>query len=306
MYEFMSKNNSKDSQNSQTSFRGLQILSDDLKKKRDDLNLKTKKYINDLQELETEINANLRTAKDKYKERRDFWNDKVKELKKKKVEYKNLLDKLLEEKNSIQKSIKHSDMIVSIKQVDRKIDSLERRIETENLDIAEENAIIDMIKQLAESKQTFLAEQENSDLFKIERKIEIVKINLNRIYDQLNKWSNKSQENHAKMLEIFQKVDQLRENKKRMEEELIENKKTADRYHEQYLQVMNQRKKFSKGKKFYKPSRKPAIKSGQFQKRNEMIEKMKEDKLAEALEKQKAGKKLNLFEARLILEKSER
>ncbi|MFX1279963.1 MAG: hypothetical protein ACFFA3_11140 [Promethearchaeota archaeon] len=302
----MSKNNSKDSQNSQTSFRGLQILSDDLKKKRDDLNLKTKKYINDLQELETEINTNLRTAKDKYKERRDFWNDKVKELKKKKVEYKNLLDKLIEEKNSIQKSLKHSDMIVSIKQVDRKIDNLERRIETENLDIAEENAIIDMIKQLAESKQTFLAEQENSDLFKIERKIEIVKINLNRIYEQLNKWSNKSQENHAKMLEIFQKVDELRESKKRMEEELIENKKTADRYHEQYLQVMNQRKKFSKGKKFYKPSKKPVIKSVQFQKRNEMIEKIKEDKLAEALEKQKAGKKLNLFEARLILEKSER
>ena len=35
-----------------------------------------------------------------------------------------------------------------------------------------------------------------------------------------------------------------------------------------------------------------------------MIEKMKKDKLAMALEKQKAGKKLNLFEARLILEKS--
>jgi uncharacterized coiled-coil DUF342 family protein len=306
MYEFMSKNNSKDSRNSQTSFRGLQILSDDLKKKRDDLNLKTKKYINDLQELETEINASLKTAKNKYKEKRDYWNNRVKQLKAKKVEYKNLLDKLIEEKNSIQKSNTNSDRIISIKQVDRKIDSLERRIETENLDIAEENAIIDMIKQLAESKQTFLAEQENSDLFKIERKIEIVKINLNRIYDQLNKWSNKSQENHAKMLESFQKVDELREQKKRMEEELIENKKTADRYHEQYLQVMNQRKKFSKGKKPYRPNKKPAIRSGQFQKRNEMIEKMKEDKLAEALEKQKAGKKLNLFEARLILEKSER
>ena len=37
-----------------------------------------------------------------------------------------------------------------------------------------------------------------------------------------------------------------------------------------------------------------------------MIEKMKKDKLAEALEKQKAGKKLNLFEARLILGQSER
>jgi hypothetical protein len=37
----------------------------------------------------------------------------------------------------------------------------------------------------------------------------------------------------------------------------------------------------------------------------EELEKLKQDKLAEALEKQKAGKKLNLFEARLILEKSD-
>ncbi|MFX0081459.1 MAG: hypothetical protein ACFE94_06885 [Candidatus Hodarchaeota archaeon] len=302
----MSRNNSKTSQDSRTSFKGLQILSDDLRKKRDDLNLNTKKFINDLQDIETEINESLKTAKDKYKKRRDYWNNKVKELKEKKVEYKNLFDKLLEEKKSIQKKSNSSDRFVSIKQVERKIDNLERRIETENLDISEENLIIDKIRELAKSKQNFLAEQENSDLFKVERKIEIVKINLNKIYEQLNKWSNKSQENHAKMLEIFQKVDELRERKKKMEEELIENKKSADRYHEQYLQVMNQRKKISRGKKPYKPSKQPAKRTDQFKKKNEIMEKIKQDKLAEALEKQKAGKKLNLFEARLILEKSER
>lgn len=302
----MSRNNSKNSQNSQTSFRGLQILSDDLRKNRDDLNLKTKKFINGLQEIETEINVNLKTAKEKYKKRRDYWNNKVKQLKEKKVEYKTLFDKLLEEKKSNQKKSKNSDRLVSIKQVERKIDNLERRIETENLDIAEENSIIDIIRDLAKSKQDFLSEQENSDLFKVERKVEIVKINLNKIYEQLNKWSNKSQENHTKMLEIFQNVDELREQKKKMEEELIENKKSADRYHEQYLQAMNQRKKISKGKRPYRSIKNPGTRSDHFKKRNEMIEKMKKDKLAEALEKQKAGKKLNLFEARLILEKSER
>lgn len=302
----MSRNNTKNSQNPQTSFRGLQILSDDLRKKRDDLNLKTKKFINDLQETETEINVNLKMAKEKYKKRRDYWNNKVKALKEKKVEYKTLFEQLLEEKKSNQKKSKNSDRLVSIKQVERKIDNLERTIETENLDIAEENSIIDKIRELAKSKQDFLAEQENSDLFKVERKVEIVKINLNKIYEQLTKWSNKSQENHAKMLEIFQKVDELREQKKRMEEELIENKKTADRHHEQYLQAMNQIKKISKGKRPYKPNKKSGARTDHFRKRNEMIEQMKKDKLAEALEKQKAGKKLNLFEARLILEKAGR
>jgi len=302
----MSRNNSKNSQKPQTSFRGLQILSEDLRKKRNDLNFKTKEFISDLQEIETEINVNLKMAKEKYKKRRDRWNSKVKDLKKKKLEYKNLFDQLLEEKKSNQKKSKNSDRLVSMKQVERKIENLERTIETENLDIAEENSIIDQIRELAQSKQDFLGEQENSDLFKVERKVEIVKINLNRIYEQLNKWSNKSQENHTKMLEIFQKVDELREKKKRMEEDLIENKKTADRHHEQYLQVMNQRKKVSKGKSPYKTNKKPVRRTGHFNRRNEMIEKIKKEKLAEALEKQKAGKKLNLFEARLILEKSGR
>ena len=297
----MSRNKPNTSQNS---LRDLQLIIDDIRKKRDDLNAKTKEYINNLQENEIEINNLLKIAKEKYKKRRDYWNDKVKQLKAKKIEYKTLLEKLTEEKKAIQKSNKKPNKIVSIKQIERKIDNLERRIEIENLDISEENALIDKIKELAEMKQDYFAEQQNSDLFRIERKSEIVKINLNKIYEQLNKWSNKSQEYHAKMLETFQKVDRLKENKRIMEEELIENKKSADRYHEQYLNLMNQRKKIYRGKRPYKTSRKTSIRMSQISKRNEILKKIKQDKLATALEKQKAGKKLNLFEARLILEKS--
>ena len=300
----MSRNKPNSTQNSQKSLRDLQLIIDDIRKKRDDLNAKTKEYINNLQENETEINNLLKIAKETYKKRRDYWNNKVKQLKEKKIEYKNLLEKLTEEKKVIHKKNKLPNTIISIKQIERKIDNLERRIEIENLDISEENALIDKIKELAEIKQNYLAEQQNSDLFRIERKSEIVRINLNKIYEQLNRWSNKSQEYHAKMLETFQKVDQLKENKRIMEEELIQNKKSADRYHEQYLNLMTQRRKISKGKKPYKPPRKQSTRPNQISKRSEILEKIKQDKLATALEKQKAGKKLNLFEARLILEKS--
>jgi len=292
---------------SRTSSRNLQSQIEHLRQKRDELNEKTKQYINELQEFDIKIANSLKIAKEKYKKKRDYWNDKVKQLKDKKIEYKTLLDRFLEEKKSLQKTdIKSKDnkQILSMKQIERKIDNLERRIETEKLDITEENIIIDKIRELAAMKQEYLSQQKNSELFKIERKIEIVKINLSKIYEQLNKWSDKSQENHAKMLEEFQNVDKLKEDKKKLEEELIENKKTADQYHEQYLKVKNQRKKIYKGKKPYTPSKKPVPKFNQISKKNEMLEKIKQDKLATALEKQKAGKKLNLFEARLILEKS--
>ncbi|MFX1302958.1 MAG: hypothetical protein ACFFBV_04485 [Promethearchaeota archaeon] len=303
----MSRERPHSAQTSRTSFRDLQFQIEDLRQKRDELNKKTKQYINDLQEIETEITNSLKIAKEKYKKKRDYWNNKVKQLKEKKIEYKTLLDNLIENKRNLQKletDTGDNKQIFSIKQIERKIDNLERRIETEKLDIIEENALIDKIQELAAVKSEFLSEQRNSDLFKIERKIEIVKINLNKIYEQLSKWSNKSQENHAKMLEEFQKVDKLKEEKKNLEEELIENKKTADRYHEQYLKVMNRSKKIYKGKKPYRPGKKPTSKFSKITEKNERLEKIKQDKLATALEKQKAGKKLNLFEARLILEKS--
>jgi len=304
----MSKERSKTSQIPKTSFRELQMQIEEFRNKRDELNKKTKQYINELQEIDTQIESSLRTARDNYKKKRDYWNSKVKKLKEKKNEYKDLFDKSIEEKKKLQRPNEDSSSnkkIISISQIERKISNLERRIETDNLDIAEENAIIDKIKELAEVKQDFLAQKENSVIFKLEQKIQIIKINLNKIYEQLNKWSNKSQNYHIKMLELYEQANQLKEKKKKLEEELIENKKSADKYHEKFLKVMNQRKKISKGKKPYRQSKKSKLTYKPVSKRDEELEKIKQDKLATALEKQKAGKKLNLFEARLILEKNE-
>jgi len=305
---------SKDKTNkSRLSYRELQGRIEEFRNKRDELNKKTKEYINNLQEIESEINHSLKTARDVYKKKRDYWNSKVKLLKKKKIEYKDIFDKLIEEKKKLQKGRPGSTGVkrfISIKQIDRKIENLERIIETENLDITEENEIVDKIKELAENKQEQLIAQQNDGSYKIERKIEIVKINLNKIYEQLNKWSNKSQKNHAKMQDLYQKANELRNKKKQMEEELIENKKTADQYHFQYLDVISQKKKMDKGRRPYKQRGKKPFPGKQRprhrppSKNRELIEKMKKEKLATALEKHKAGKKLNLFEARLILEQN--
>ncbi|MFX0072235.1 MAG: hypothetical protein ACFFAO_14200, partial [Candidatus Hermodarchaeota archaeon] len=206
----MSKNKA---DNSNLSYKDLQIEIEGYRSKRDELNKKTKDYINNLQEIELEINKALKNSRDIYKKKRDYWNKKVKLLKNKKIEYKTLLDNLIEEKKKLRKDRKDNNspkQFFSIKQIDRKIENLERVIETENLDINEENEIVDKIKDLAEQKQKQLVAQQNDGSYKIERKIEIVKINLNKIYEQMNKWSNKSQKNHAKMLELYDKANSRR------------------------------------------------------------------------------------------------
>jgi len=289
------------------SFRELQQQIEEFREKRDELNKKTKYYINKLQTIEEEIENLLKLAKTDYKRKRDYWNIKVQKLKQKKNEYKEILENLLEEKKKLQKNsnIKNNtNNVLSIKQIDKKISKLERIIETENLDISEENSIIDKIRELAELKKKILAEQEGSELFKLEKKIEIVKINLNKIYEQLTKWSNRSQKYHLMMRETYEKINELKKEKERLEEELIENKKAADAFHEKFLRAMNQKKLLSRKNRNFK-YRKNVKKPQKFdKKRLEEIEKLKQEQLAIALEKQKAGKKLNLFEARLILEKS--
>ncbi|MHA1458679.1 MAG: hypothetical protein ACTSQR_03345 [Promethearchaeota archaeon] len=303
----MSKVNANTPQTSKNSFRELQNQIEEFRQKRDDLNKKTKDFINKLQKIDTEIDKSLNVAKEDYKKKRDYWNTKVKKLKDKKNEYKDLLDTVIVEKKKIlqkSKKGKKSNNYISVRQIEKKIDNLERRIEIETLDILEENAMVDEIRDLAQIKHDFLAEQQDTDLYKIERKIQIVKINLNKIYEQLNKWSSKSQDYHAKMLEIYQTVNELREEKKALEENLIENKKAADVYHEKFLHVMNKRKKESKGKQSNYSSRKPKYPRKRPSHRNYELEKLKQEKLAAALEKQKSGRKLNLYEARLILENS--
>lgn len=305
----MSKDNNSASQPPRNSFKGLQLQIEDFREKRDELNAKTKEYITKLQEIDTKIDNLLNESKENYKKKRDYWNGKVKILKEKKNEYKSILDSCIGERKALQKELRKDKdpkkNFSSIKQIERKIENLERVIETEKLDIAEENSIIDKIEELAEVKQDYMSEQKNSEIFKIERKIQIVRINLNKIYEQLTKWSNKSQNYHSKLQEVYDRINELKEEKKKTEEELIDNKKAADTYHEQFLKVMNQRKIASKKKAPYNRNKKPRRyqKINKYNKeKNDELKKLKEDKLATALEKQKAGKKLNLYEARLILE----
>ncbi len=286
------------------SFSNLQSDIEKAREKRDKLNQKTKKYIKSLQEVEERIKTLLDLAK-KYKKNRNRCNERVGKIKEKKIEYKDLFYELINKSNQLKKQRdKNKGKYVSSKKLDNKIENLERRIETENLDLAEENQLIDQIRELAKRKQEVLAEDEYNEIMKHEKKIEIIKINLDKIYEKITKWSNKSQKYHNRMHEIYDQVNKLKDKKREIEEKLIANKKSADNYHEKFLELMKLRKTMSRGRDRGSSYNKTAFKKQK--EKDKKIEKIMENKLKTALEKQKAGKKLNIYEARLILEKSKK
>jgi uncharacterized coiled-coil DUF342 family protein len=298
----MSKDKTK---KSYSHYKNLQHDIDKAREKRDELNQKTKKYIKNLQGVEEKIKSILDVAK-KYKKTRNRCNKRVAKIKEKKIEYKNLLHELIDKSNTLRRQRdKKKGKFISTKNIDKKIENLERIIETENLELSEENQIVDEIRKLAEKKQEVVAEDNYDEIMKHEKKIEIIKINLDKIYEKISKWSNRSQKYHNKMLETYDQVNKLKDKKRQIEERLIANKKEADKYHEKFLELMKLRKKNwsrgsgrGRGRSYQKSSYKKR------KAKNKKLDKIKEIKLKEALEKQKAGKKLNLYEARLILEKT--
>jgi hypothetical protein len=91
-----------------------------------------------------------------------------------------------------------------------------------------------------------------------------------------------------------------------MERELKDNKRAAERHFSQFSNILYFEKALAK--KFRNNTAKqedmPWLRL-RFQNK-EMFKKFKQEKLASALEKQKAGKKLDFFEYRLILDQSEK
>jgi len=291
----MSKNNSR-KQSQQLSFGEIQSQAEDYKRLRDEHNIKTKELFKYLNSTNKEIEQYRKEAKD-LRKNRDEINQKIKSIKKKKYE---LIDKIKELKNK-RNNLKSKDKANGnnyslIKKYEAETEYLERSIETDQLTIKEENRIIERITELGEKgKELLKYMEENDELFQIEKDIESIEIELDNIKENFDVLSKESQEYHEKMVTLYKEIDYTNDQRKIKEEELINNKVKADEYHELFIKMLNQKKRVRKPKKPYAYKKQMERKTIE----DEIIKK----NLAAAIEKQKKGERLSMFEARLLLEK---
>lgn len=291
----MSKNNSR-RQSYRLSFNEIQSQAEEYKRLRDDFNKKTKIIFQYLNSSNKEIEQFRKEAKD-LRRNRDEINHKIRELKKTKFE---LIDKIKELKNQ-RTNLKGKDKSNSknyylIKKYEAETERLERSIEIDQLTIKEENRIIERISELTEKQKELLKYMEDHDeLFQIEKDIDFIENQLDEIKVNLENLSKESQEFHEKMVTLYKEIDYINNQRKIKEEELIINKIKADEYHELFIKMLNQKKKAKKPKNSYSYKKHMERKIIE----NEIIKK----NLASAIEKQKKGQKLNMFEARLLLER---
>jgi hypothetical protein len=285
-------------------------------------------YIKSFRNIDSEIVKSLFAAKEFYAKKRRYYRKKIKNLKQKNIEFKRLLEYAYKERERVKKpkfkdeistTIKH--IKDSIEKIEYKIYNLNNKIEEQTLDVDEESNIIEEIQNLNREKQINLRhlkklrvdlsqEMQNNMYFKTIRIIEIIEINLKEISKNLNKWFKRRINSHKYVLELYRKAKQFENIKKQIENELVKAKQTNDKNLQLFYKIKDKslqqafqdhlkryRKKI-KEEEIHKSKTKYIIQKKRSKK------KYTKEKLAHALEKQKAGKRLDFYELKLILEHS--
>ena len=298
----------------------------ELVNKRNQLNNKIKRYIKSFQMAEYEIYKSLLNTKEYYNKKRYYSSKKIRKLRRKVLEYEEILDFLITERNKLKKPDLNRNFLNlikclgnSIKEINYRINSFNNKINNHIFRIEEEIYIVEKIsrlekkkqkrvKLLSELKKVKITELQSTNYHKVNSRITLFDAMLKEINRDLIKWFNKRKNYHKKMLDLYREAKEFRNIKKEMENKLKENKDAADHYYQHYLEIMNQNERDIVKKIWLKPKAKPQQRESITPRlesiitRKELFKQFKNERLAIALEKQRLGKKLDFYEFKLILE----
>lgn len=295
---------------------------------RKQLNSKLKDYILSFQSYDSDIYNSFLDARDFYTDKRYGYTIKLKELKRKKREYERLWSFLTEKLENLPKLEINSNISTSIEYTKRSLEDIEGKIirltnilEEQILDIEEENEITEKLRELEDNKekkmitlsgleQKKVSKLQSSDYYLTQKKKESIEKDLTEIYENIIRLSTKRLLTHKNMFELYRKVKEFENIKKEIENQLIENKTNAEEYHLLFLKLLNLNKKVlleelaNKEKIKIRPRKIPASNIKAIIKKKRKLKKHEQKKLAIALDKQRAGKKLDFYELQLILKHS--
>ncbi|MBY8991845.1 MAG: hypothetical protein KGD58_13955 [Candidatus Lokiarchaeota archaeon] len=297
---------------------------------KEQLNSKLKNYIISFQSFDSEIYNTLIDARKFYSKKRYDYNIKIANLKHKKIEYERHWSHLSKKIENFPKPQINENALVlvdytkkSLEDIENKIVYLNQKLEEQILDIEEENEIIEQLRDLETDKkkkknnltqleQTQLKKLQSSDYFSTQRKIKDLENTLTEIYENLYDLSRKRLMTHKKLLDLCKKAKGFEKAKQEIENELIENKTSAEGFHQLFLKLMNLNRKVllddlsNKTKSFLRPK---VLKTSDVKaliKKKKKVKRLEQKKLEIALEKQKSGKKLDFYEYQLILKHSKK
>ncbi|MFX0144937.1 MAG: hypothetical protein ACFE9C_12760 [Candidatus Hodarchaeota archaeon] len=295
---------------------------------KEQLNSKLKSHILSFQSFDSEIYKSLFNARVFYAKKRYSYNMKLEKLRRKKIEYERIWNDLTKKLNLLPKPELNSNISITIQYIRRSLEDIEEKVnrmteilEVQILDIEEENEIIEKLRdleykkenninKLKELEQKQLTNLQNSEYYITQNKKEALEKDLKVIYENLIKFYNKRLLTHKKMFELYRKIREFETVKHQIEHELIDHKSNADDFHLLFSKLMNLNKKvrseelLNREKSIIIPRKIPKSQINTIINKKRKLKRFEQKKLAIALNKQKAGKKLDFYELQLILKRS--
>jgi len=249
----------------------------ELTEERNTLNEEAKSQRQIRDELNTGIKENLDSAIE-YRDKRDKTNEEVRKYK-----------KLREKTNDKLKTMEWESGRRDIINMEKEIKRIDKTIETKVLDIRKENELIkkvqDLSKKLHEMQEDEKVQKEALELRELSESYHL----------KVVEFSKEAQSNHEKMLEYFQKIDEIRTSADEAHNTFIKIKNEASRKHEEVKETLGQIRKINR----YLDKLNAKKRSVENKATNKKNRKEKEHAI-DIYQKFKDGKKLNTDELLLL------
>jgi len=275
----------------------------ELKDKRDEYNERTKNLVNEKKRIDEEFRTNRDRAQE-YKNKRDQLNEQVKLIKKQRAEKfdkVNVLQEELKDAKKAEEEERHNNDKpqkghINLRSVKTQIKELDNKIQTETLDLKEENEIVKKIQELENLKSELEGKTGSSaETKKIIKELSTFRNEISQFNEEIQTMSNESQNYHLLLQESYKELDAQRKELDQIRKELILTKAIADEFHNKYRDLSQKQKAFrSRGGN--------GSRMDHVQNQKKIKKQIMSDTLKSAEEKKKAGKKLSIFEARALFE----
>ena len=215
------------------------------RKRRDALNEEAKKWANRRDELNKKARA---IAKEgiQHKERRNELNEKVKETKVLRDEW----NKKYRDAERAVKKLKKEKMPeggVSIGKLKAQLKALEFKQMTQVMTKEKEQEIIELLgniqKKIEEVEKSL---EDSKEIQEASKKAEEIKEKAEEYHQLVSKYADGAQEEHEKMVALFEEADKLRQEADEAQEKFIEAKLKSDEEHRMFTEEMKRVYDFEK------------------------------------------------------------
>jgi len=215
------------------------------KNRRNELNTQASKFATDRNTLNNKTREYVEEAQ-KNKELRDKNNNEVQTLKEQRNELNNKANALFEEVEAFKKqhgTIKNR----SIKELQKQIEYLDFKQQTEVFTVDQERELIEKIKQMKETVREQEAEIEQNR----EIKAKLTQARENRkmasdIHTKVTELAEIAQQHHDFMVDFYRKADKSRGEADEMHKKFVEAQEAADAEHKYFIQCQKELRDYDK------------------------------------------------------------